>query len=148
MDRNEHPTLDAYPTERNFSYSYNRYIRPNATATGSSSTPNPTDYVIRLGQVRKPGTRIMVFEEVGPDDFWCSEPATAQSDWPSNRHAKGGKPPTSLVTQQEYSQSDAGTGNHLFFDGHVEALTPKQIIAGATAAAAQANTSYYMPLER
>jgi prepilin-type N-terminal cleavage/methylation domain-containing protein len=148
LDKNEHPTQGSYRTERNFSYSYNRYIRPAATSTGSSSTPNPADYVIRLEQVRKPGSRIMVFEEVGPNDFWCSEPATAASDWPSNRHARGGKPPSSMVNQDEYAQSDAGTGNHLFFDGHTEALTPKQVIAGATAQAAQANTSYYTPLER
>jgi len=142
MDRGERPHLSGtyQGVERNFSYSYNRRIRPK-------DDPSVPDFVIRLDQVRKPGSRIMVYEEVGPNDLWCSEPGNNSDDWPTNRHARGGKVPSdNSVDQAEYKV--AGSGNHLFFDGHVETLTPLQVMTGSSTAGGDANTSYYTPLDR
>lgn len=114
---------------RNFTYSLNAKIRDE----GVADTP------IRLGQVAKPSQRIMIFEEVGPNDGYCVAEISNWDDQPSGRHGGGAldredKPDPSIRN----SYRIAGKGNFGFFDGHVESMTPMVILS---------DQSYYRPLK-
>jgi prepilin-type N-terminal cleavage/methylation domain-containing protein/prepilin-type processing-associated H-X9-DG protein len=108
--------------DRNMSYSINALVRPNS---GSRT-------VIRLGQVTEPSSKIYIWEEVGPNDLWCLNPASNIDDHITGRH---GKVDTLQFGSPAYMAT--GRGNFGFFDGHVEALSPQQI---------NDNPAYYSPL--
>ena len=145
--------------ERNFSYSFHAYTGDRGDANLSQyriDTPNPrpTGYKpgIRLGSVKSAANRIYIWEEVGPNDGWCLHPmddtfrgiVANQDDVPSGRH--GGQKALNAGRDQPpgspgYNQwLKAGSGNFCFFDGHVEALAPGQILLD------RRRENYYLPL--
>jgi len=120
---------------RDFSYSLNSNIAP---------APDPRKPGIRLSKVKYAAERILWFEEIGPNDSWCLEPQTNEDDTPSGRH--GGQQYLNALRTGNRNSAEyrrwlrAGRGNHCFFDGHVEALAPGDIILGNTM------INYYRPL--
>jgi len=87
---------------------------------------------IRLGTIRSASERIYIFEEIGPNDGLCLDPVNNHDDTPGGRHA-GQRFLNSMRNTDRNSPvfrawSQIGRGNHCFFDGHVEVLTPNDII--------------------
>jgi prepilin-type processing-associated H-X9-DG protein len=111
------PVNPQYP--RNVSYSFNQYIRrdpPTGPALG-----------IPLGRVKAAAERIMIYEEFAPNDSWCIM-GFSNDDIPSGRHGVNMRDNArNNPTSKEYNY--AGRGNHCFFDGHVESLAPRQLLA-------------------
>jgi prepilin-type N-terminal cleavage/methylation domain-containing protein len=145
--------------DRNFSYSFHAYVGDRADVELSqfridSGTVPTSGYLpgIRMGMVRGPADRIYIWEEIGPNDPWCLHPmadtfrgiAKNDDDTPTGRH--GGLAAVNGVrdvntSSPKYNQwLKAGSGNHCFFDGHVEALSPGQILND------KRRDNYYMPL--
>jgi prepilin-type processing-associated H-X9-DG protein len=141
---------------RDFSYSFHAqtmdvhdmraaYI-PNAAPRGAI-LPG-----IRLGSVRSAASKIYIAEEIGPNDTFWLNPLTDtwhgisqnDDDTPSGRHA-GQKFLNALrntnTSSREYKAwKTAGKGNQCFFDGHVEPLSPGDILDD------KRQDNYYMPL--
>ena len=104
---------------RNFSYSWNCqfYANPRPPlGTWDGKTPPPEGWpsdiknVSRISQIAEPAHKIILDEEMHPNDGWCFmgvEPNGNQDDLPSWRHN--------------------GRGNYGFADGHVESLSPSDI---------------------
>jgi hypothetical protein len=122
---------------RNFSYSFNAYI--NHPKDRARTSGGPRMLGIPLGRVRNSGDKIMICEELAPNDLWWlmygldgvdRNPRT--DDWPAGRHAGqkyigAGRQPN-LNSPEYVRYLDVGRGNHCFFDGHVAVLSPKQIM--------------------
>lgn len=103
---------------RNFSYSFNSNIRPSELGA-----------TLRLNQVRKPGTKIMLWEEIGPNDGWCTGPGSGD-DYPTNRHGQSGvvgRQQGGVISDPDWVRQ--GYGIHMFFDGHTENLYPDYLMA-------------------
>lgn len=100
---------------RNFSYSFNANIGTNNASANTS---------MRLTAVAKPTERILIYEENAPNDEWGLG-GTNPDDLPSGRHgsAKSDQQGTSNLVWMTQ-----GRGNYCFFDGHIELLSPQQII--------------------
>lgn len=120
---------------RNFSFSWNAYIRD------WQNTSN-LKYGIRLGSVPSAAQKIMIWEELAPNDTYCllydtnNVPATRSfqmprgDDFVTGRH--GGRyttnPKRSSVGTPEWNKwANTGRGDYIFFDGHYQALTPNEI---------------------
>ena len=115
-----HLTNEAYP--RNVSYSLNPNLR--------REPPLPTPSLgVSLGVVKSASERILIYEEMAPNDSWCiMGPLVATADIPTARHGiqvRGNARNDPL--SKDYQ--NAGRGNFCFFDGHVESLAPKQLLA-------------------
>jgi prepilin-type N-terminal cleavage/methylation domain-containing protein/prepilin-type processing-associated H-X9-DG protein len=130
-----HPYDSAYP--RNVSYSLNRGIeRP-----GSGS--NNKVLGIPLSKVKESASKIMIYEELAPNDAWCimgppGTPGTSSDDVPSGRHGGGMRSEfRNRPTAPEYKSK--GRGNFCFFDGHVESLAPGTLLS-------QQGKTYHRPL--
>ena len=125
------PVNPNYP--RNVSYSFNQYIlRDNGS---------PPKLGLVIGSVKSASERIMLYEELAPNDSWCIM-GFSNDDIPSGRHGinlRGNA--RSNPSSRDYNY--AGRGNHLFFDGHVEPLAPKQLLGPRTAGG---NPYYHAPL--
>ena len=128
-------TRVSHPDGRNFSYSQHAFVvAPKDPAWGGGS-PRKLPGVV-LGSVKGPSERIYIFEELGPNDGWCllqgsgsGTPGLNCDDIPTARHqglkflnAKRVTNPTAAAYRS------SGRGNHVFFDGHVELLTPGEIL--------------------
>jgi type II secretory pathway pseudopilin PulG len=99
--------------DRNFSYSFNYAV---GQVSGSVTT-------IKLSSVVRPAARIYIHEEIAPNDTWSVEGVAGNTeDNPSGRHGMG---MGQKINSDIYLES--GLGNHCFFDGHVESLSPNQI---------------------
>ena len=121
-----HPRNDAYP--RNFSYSMNSRINRGG-ALGC-----------RLGSVANAAERIILYEEMAPNDTW-NIISQSTDDLPSARHGSN----ISLNAMRDPSSkayNQSGRGNHCFFDGHVESLSPKQMLPPRPAG----NPYYHAPI--
>ena len=135
--------------ERNFSYSFNARVTQEAEdenlrrSEGGLSGFKRYPGTISFAQIVKPAEKIYIFEELGPNDGWCLDPATNPDDYPSGRHGY-----RSLKEVQNGVPEKKGTGNHAFFDGHVEGLPPTAILSSSTNTAAQnaKNIGLYKPL--
>ena len=122
-----HPVNISYP--RNTSYSMNFLIRRDE---------NGPRLGLRLARVRQPSQRIMLYEELAPNDAYCIMGRNTD-DVPSGRHGKNmrdsfRKDPTTAAYHT------TGLGNYCFFDGHVEMLTPAVLIPP------NGKASYHCPL--
>jgi prepilin-type N-terminal cleavage/methylation domain-containing protein/prepilin-type processing-associated H-X9-DG protein len=118
---------------RDFSYSLHAYtLSPKESVWGWTGI-GPTLGIV-LGSVKSPSERIYITEELGPNDTWNLLIPTGGGincdDIPTGRHqgqrflnTKRGVSPAS---DPAYRRS--GRGNHVFFDGHVELLTPADIL--------------------
>ena len=107
--------------DRNFSYSINQNIRTNQY--DRSTPPKPVLY--RLQRVKAASEKIMVGEEVGPNDaLWTIYGA---DDLPAARHGPL-KALNAIRNPGDRIYMRQGRGNFVFFDGHVESLTPEEIL--------------------
>ena len=111
-----HATQVQYP--RNVSFSLNNRIQQ-----AESGIPK---LGIRLGGIKSASTKILIYEELAPNDSWCIM-AQHIDDIPSARHGSG-LSANVLRDPNSKAYQYAGRGNHGFFDGHVESLAPKQLL--------------------
>ena len=114
-----------YP--RNYSYSMNWLVCKRNDNTRGGTTPL---IGIRLGSVRQSAEKIMWYEEVAPNDTWCIM-GRHIADLPSARHGHD----KSLNTKRDPNSRGykaGGRGNMCFFDGHVELMTPNELIGNPT----------------
>jgi prepilin-type N-terminal cleavage/methylation domain-containing protein/prepilin-type processing-associated H-X9-DG protein len=120
-----HPMNPSYP--RNLSYSFNSLIeRPGSADTAPG---------LKLDKVLQGSTKIMIYEELAPNDTWCIM-GRSPDDVPSGRHAMGMRTDfRNNPNSPDYKSK--GRGNFGFFDGHVESLSPGQVLA---------NKKYHVPL--
>jgi type II secretory pathway pseudopilin PulG len=105
-----------YP--RNFSYSFNGNLR----AVDSWGRPSR----VNLAAVKGASEKILIYEEMGPCDAWGLANLSTD-DYPSARHGTA----TARVTGRQSIGADyfyGGRGNHCFFDGHVQQLSPSWIL--------------------
>ena len=131
--------------DRNMSYSLNS----QTTDAGDIRRPLPPPHVnvikagIRLATVARGAERIYIFEEIAPNDAWClmyDMPGTDNlqigqfwrgDDLPSGRHAGqkflNAMRDTQLYSPEWFKWAKVGKGNFVFFDGHVETLSPYQL---------------------
>jgi prepilin-type N-terminal cleavage/methylation domain-containing protein/prepilin-type processing-associated H-X9-DG protein len=111
-----HPRNPAYP--RNISYSMNNFILRDGGTTPKLG--------IVIGRVKSAAERIMIYEELAPNDSWCIM-GQSGDDIPSGRHGINLRGNARLnPASRDYNY--AGRGNHTFFDGHVEMLAPSELI--------------------
>jgi len=116
-DRDERSLRLGQRNVRNFSYSYNSNIR--------LITDPPRGE--RWSAIASPGEKIMIYEELGPNDAWCILPQSNIDDLPSPRHGSraainAARTPGRLSGTIYRNQ---GLGNFCYFDGHVEQLPPR-----------------------
>ena len=97
---------------RNFSYSFHHHISKKGVRIGSSPG---IPWGLNLSRVIRPAERIMIMEEMAPNDTYCTDPYSGNNDAPSGRHGNRRKSNDNTV-------EISGSGNHVFFDGHVEQL--------------------------
>ena len=123
---------------RDFSYSLHAYtLSPQESVWGWAGT-GPVKGIV-LGSVRSPSERVYISEELGPNDTWNllvpQGGGINCDDIPTGRHQGqrflNTKREVNLTTSLAYRKS--GRGNHVFFDGHVELLTPGDILDPLTA---------------
>ena len=144
--------------ERTFSYSFHAYVGDktdfelaNWRVDGAVPGTGPK-LGIRIGSVRSAADRIYIWEEIGPNDSWCLHPMDDQfrgitknwDDTPTGRHggmkAANGTRDANPGSPGYMQWLKAGSGNQCFFDGHVEALAPGQILNDTR------QYNYYLPL--
>ena len=116
------------PPPRNVSYSFNSNIR--VVHPGGRHTS------IKIQSVIHPAEKVMIYEELAPNDGYCLNPDFGFGDYPSGRHGARG----ALNTRREFYDPvylKQGRGNYVFFDGHIETLRPGDIIG---------HTRLYRPL--
>jgi len=114
-----------YVPGRNFSYSLNSHITDDDYHDNVS---NKDIYLgIRISRVKRAAQKIMIFEELAPNDAWCLNPYNNTDDVPSGRH---GKRKTGTLVNGSIEKQ--GQGNHCFFDGHVEGMSPNAIFIDHT----------------
>jgi len=113
-----HPVDPNFP--RNYSYSLNYQIR---NRTGETTGPK---WGIRTSQVVTPAAKIMMYEELGPNDTYCVPALFGGDDMPTARHGSNLSANT-LRNPNSDIYKDAGRGNMCFFDGHVESISPRRL---------------------
>ena len=150
-------SIQQVPGDRNFSYSFHAYVgdRTDSELGNWRIDSQPGGGIkpaIRLNMVRSPADRIYIWEEIGPNDTWCLHPMADtfrgigknDDDTPTGRHgglkAVNGRRDATPNSPGYNYWLKAGSGNHCFFDGHVEALSPGQILND------RRRDNYYMPL--
>jgi prepilin-type N-terminal cleavage/methylation domain-containing protein/prepilin-type processing-associated H-X9-DG protein len=128
---------------RNMSYSFNAQTNDvTDVRRGGAGGIVPG---IRINTVARPAERIYIFEEIAPNDAWCLmydiSPNGSPSqfnltigqvwrgdDLPSGRHAGqkflNGIRNTALGSPEWFKWAKVGKGNFVFFDGHVQTLSP------------------------
>lgn len=107
-----HAMTEGYP--RNCSYSLNNRINKGKPLA------------IRIGSVKSSAERILIYEELAPNDSWCIM-AQHIDDIPSARHGTN-LAVNALRDPTSKAYNTAGRGNHCFFDGHVESIAPRQLL--------------------
>jgi len=103
---------------RNFSYSINGRI-DDLTPTDPGPTKLWWGYV--MTKVIKQTEKVMLLEELAPNDAYGSGIWTAQDDRPSGRHGAKARQITGTV------QDNTGSGNYVFFDGHVQQIEVQDV---------------------
>ena len=117
---------------RNVSYSLNRFMLRDKP-TGPSLS-------LRLGSVKNAARKIMIYEEIAPNDSWCIM-GSSVDDKPSARHGLSMRAnPRPDPPNKAYLQ---GMGNYGFFDGHVEPLPTNVLIPTPTS---PGDVRYHWPL--
>ena len=118
-----HPIDESKP--RNYSYSMNGLIVQKFKDPARAG-PFPPKVGIRLASVKSAAEKIMLFEELAPNDTW-NIIGRSRDDIPSARHGSQ-EALNSLrdVTSRGYLM--AGRGNMCFFDGHVSMMAPGELL--------------------
>jgi len=125
--------------QRNFSYSFNAHTTPDPGRRLPGGRGRPLG--IRLASVKASANKIFIFEEQAPNDLWCLLYDLADTniqphpmrgdDILTARHAGqryvNATRNTSPGTPDWRRYGIVGRGNHGFFDGHVENLSPNQV---------------------
>lgn len=114
---------------RNYSFSLNHLILQHTKDGVGNPNPSPG---IRIGAIPQSAAKIMIYEEMAPNDTYCVAPdlflpGTDGADMPTARHGSRAalnalRDPTSVGYQ------NAGRGNYCYFDGHVETHSPKELM--------------------
>lgn len=128
---------------RNISYSFN--AQTNDIVDRHRGGPQFAPPGIRINTVARPAERIFIYEEIAPNDAWCLMFDIANGtdfnlrigqfwrgdDLPSGRHAGqkflNGIRNTSVGSPEWFKWAKVGKGNFVFYDGHVETLSPYQL---------------------
>ena len=111
-----HSTMVQYP--RNVSYSFNQYIYRDVGGVPALG--------LQLSRVKESSQRLLIYEELGPNDSWCIM-GLDKADIPSGRHSSN--MPASFRERPDTAEyKTKGRGNHCFFDGHVESLSPRELL--------------------
>lgn len=118
---------------RNYSYSLNHLILqhgPPGAPKDFVRNPNPLPG-IRIGSIPQAAGKIMIYEELSPNDTYCVAPdlffGLGAADMPTARH--GGREALNAIRDPaSRGYLNAGRGNMCFFDGHVELLSPKELM--------------------
>jgi prepilin-type N-terminal cleavage/methylation domain-containing protein/prepilin-type processing-associated H-X9-DG protein len=132
--------------DRNMSYSFNSQTNDSADHLRGGAQFAPPG--IRISTVSRPTERIYIFEEIAPNDSWClmydmspngdiaNFNMTIGSFWrgddlPSGRHAGqkflNGIRDQAVGSPEWWKWAKVGKGNFVFFDGHVETLSPADL---------------------
>jgi prepilin-type processing-associated H-X9-DG protein len=86
---------------------------------------------MKLTAISRPPARVLIYEENAPNDEW-SLGCTCVADLPSGRHGTAAADQGTGQAAQSGSPNNiwltAGRGNFCFFDGHVESLSPSQMM--------------------
>jgi prepilin-type processing-associated H-X9-DG protein len=108
--------MAAYP--RNVSYSFNQFIfRDVGSVPGLG---------LVMSRVKENSSRILIYEEMAPNDSW-NIIGFSGDDVPSGRH--GSNMSQAFRNQPNTPQyKTMGRGNFCFFDGHVESLSPADLL--------------------
>jgi len=110
---------------RNYSYSFNHQIASREDPVRNLGGKKPYSLGIRLGTIAGASEKIMIYEELAPNDTW-NIIGLSPDDLPSARHgndrALNAKRSTTYVG---YKQN--GRGNYCFFDGHIDLLAPGEV---------------------
>lgn len=114
-------------TARDFTYSINGLTHRDYS---TDATVNRIAWGIKITDVIKPTEKIFLIEELGCNDAWGNNVWGAADDWPSGRHG---------TRRRDMSANNAkdiaGTGNYVFFDGHVEEIQVTDLTGVPTAMA-------------
>jgi prepilin-type processing-associated H-X9-DG protein len=129
-----HATRDDLPRNVSYSLNYRIQLPPNP------QTMEPVLGIV-IGTVKSASERILIYEEMAPNDSWCiMGPLGNFHDTPTARHGINVRSNARMdPTSRDYNY--AGRGNHCFFDGHVESLAPKQLLSGT------GNPYYHAPIQ-
>jgi len=111
-----HPIMAAWP--RNVSYSFNQYIYRDVN--------NVPGLGLKMDRVKESSQRLLIYEELAPNDSWCIM-GYSGDDVPSGRHSFNMSQGFRNVPNSSQYKNQ-GRGNHCFFDGHVESLSPAQLL--------------------
>jgi len=111
-----HPVMVAWP--RNVSYSFNQFIYRDIGGVPGLG--------LQMARVKESSSRILIYEELAPNDSWCIM-GYSGDDVPSGRHSTSMS--VAYRNQPNTTQyKTMGRGNHCFFDGHVESLSPSDLL--------------------
>jgi prepilin-type N-terminal cleavage/methylation domain-containing protein len=127
--------------KRNLSYSFNAHVNPHVNGVAVVLPGGLRPYGIRISSVKNAADKIYIFEEQAPNDPWCllwdltdtvTTPHPMRSDDILTARHAGQKyvnatRTTSPQTSDWRRYGIIGKGNHVFFDGHVEVLSPDQV---------------------
>jgi prepilin-type N-terminal cleavage/methylation domain-containing protein/prepilin-type processing-associated H-X9-DG protein len=107
-------------TPRNFSFSLNSEITDKSPLNETRDAQG-FRWGLRLTKVFKQTEKIFIIEELAPNDaygtdVWSTSTTGGQDDRPSGRHGPQRRQTTGTV------EDTAGSGNYVFFDGHVEQI--------------------------
>jgi prepilin-type N-terminal cleavage/methylation domain-containing protein/prepilin-type processing-associated H-X9-DG protein len=131
---------------RNMSYSFNAQTNDATDMRRGGAQFAPPG--IRIATVARPTQRIYIFEEIAPNDAWCLMYDISPNgdlanfnmtiggfwrgdDLPSGRHAGqkflNGIRDQNVGSPEWWKWAKVGKGNFVFFDGHVEVLSPADL---------------------
>ncbi|HET6247060.1 MAG TPA: type II secretion system protein [Tepidisphaeraceae bacterium] len=121
-DFEEHPNNQPTVT-RNFSYSYNAGLTWYNGGYDDEDPPKGTQ--LPFAAIKNGSHKVLLWEEVGPNDGACWCLGGDRDDYPSQRHMIWGKHVSD--NGQDSTIHGSGMGNQCFADGHVEMLEPAPI---------------------
>ena len=110
---------------RNYSYSFNHQIASRQDPVRGMGGTKPYSLGIRLGTISGASEKVMIYEELAPNDTW-NIIGLSSDDLPSARHGNE----KALNAKRDVNSigfKNNGRGNYCFFDGHITLLAPAEI---------------------
>ena len=95
-------------------------------------TDPPPMLGIRITGVPRSSEKIMIYEELAPNDTYCVapdlfDPTGGGADMPTARHGSR-EALNALRSPGSAAYMNSGLGNFCYFDGHVEPKSPKELM--------------------